>query len=104
MTRPTALPEADVAAFLAAHPGWRVENGMLVRTYEALSFLEGMRFVQQVAQLAEAADHHPDIDIRWRKVTLRFVTHDAGNAITALDVRLAAECDTVFRTQVALTP
>ena len=43
------------------------------------------------AKLAEAADHHPDIDIRWRKVTLKFVTHDAGNAITELDARLAKE-------------
>lgn len=99
MTRPTALPEADVAAFLARHTGWQVERGLLVRTYEAPSFLEGMSFVQHVAKLAEAADHHPDIDIRWRKVTLRFVTHDAGNAITALDVRLAGECDTLFQAQ-----
>lgn len=99
MTRPTALPEADIAAFLARHTGWRVEHGLLVRTYEAPSFLEVMRFVQHVAKLAEAADHHPDIDIRWRKVTLRFVTHDAGNAITALDVQLAAECDAVFHAQ-----
>jgi 4a-hydroxytetrahydrobiopterin dehydratase len=55
-----------------------------------------VRFVDEVARLAEAADHHPDIDIRWRKVTLRFVTHDAGGRVTALDTRLAAECDLLF--------
>ncbi len=82
--------------FLKQHPKWRVEQGMLVRTYEAPAFLDGIAFVTEVARLAEAADHHPDIDIRWRKVTLRLVTHDAGNTITAKDTQLAAECDLVF--------
>lgn len=91
-----ALSEAAVNEFLAAHPDWKVEHGALARTYEAPHFLRGITFVDQVAQVAEAANHHPDIDIRWRKVTLRFITHDAGNRITALDTRLAAECDLVF--------
>jgi 4a-hydroxytetrahydrobiopterin dehydratase len=69
---------------------------MLVRTYEASSFLAGLAFVSKLGAVADAADHHPDIDIRWKKVTLRFVTHDAGNRVTALDARLAAECDQVF--------
>lgn len=95
MAQPLTKPEVD--AFLAAHPDWRLEGGALVRTYEARSFLSGIEFVNQVAKLAEAADHHPDIDVRWRKVTLRFVTHDAGNAVTGLDTRLASECDLVFQ-------
>lgn len=92
----------DVDAFLSKHPAWRVDGGMLVRTYEAPSFLEGIVFVDHVAKLAEAADHHPDIDIRWRKVTLRFITHDAGNAITTLDTRLASECDALFSAHLKL--
>jgi len=96
MSNRTPLPEAEVKTFLSTHAQWRVDGGMLVRTYEAPTFLEGIAFVEKIARLAEAADHHPDIDIRWRKVTLRFVTHDAGNAITALDTRLAGECDLVF--------
>ena len=91
-----ALSAADVKKFLKAHPNWAVEKGALVRTYEAPAFLRGITFVEQLAKVAEAADHHPDIDIRWKKVTLRFITHDAGNKITALDTRLAAECDLVF--------
>lgn len=98
MSNRTPLTEAQVKEFLAAHPEWRVEGGMLVRTYEAPHFLRGITFVEKVARIAETADHHPDIDIRWRKVTLRFVTHDAGNAITALDTRLAGECDLIFST------
>jgi 4a-hydroxytetrahydrobiopterin dehydratase len=97
MATPAPLPAADVDAFLRAHGDWRLEGGALVRTYEAPSFLDGIAFVERVARLAEAADHHPDIDIRWRRVTLRFVTHDAGNQVTALDARLADECDALFR-------
>jgi 4a-hydroxytetrahydrobiopterin dehydratase len=96
MALPTPLPQADLDAFLARHASWRVAAGALVRTYEATSFLDGIAFVDRVARLAEAADHHPDIDIRWRKVTLRFITHDAGNRISALDTRLAGECDALF--------
>lgn len=92
----TPLTDPEVQAFLSSHPGWRLEGGALVRTYEATSFLRGIEFVNQVAKLAEAADHHPDIDIRWRKVSLRYVTHDAGNTVTGLDTRLAHECDVVF--------
>ncbi|MBE2250457.1 MAG: 4a-hydroxytetrahydrobiopterin dehydratase [Myxococcus sp.] len=90
------LTTAEVDAFLAKHDGWRLEGGALVRTYEAPTFLRGIAFVEHVAKLCDTADHHPDIDIRWRKVTLRFVTHDAGNRVTALDSRLASECDVIF--------
>lgn len=96
MTKRAPLSEAEVKKFLAAHKHWSVEQGALVRTYEAPAFLRGITFVEQVAKVAEAANHHPDIDIRWTKVTLRFITHDAGNKITALDTRLAKECDLVF--------
>ncbi len=92
----TPLPDADVKQWLAGHPGWAVEGSMLVKTFEAANFLGGLDFVAKVGRAAEAADHHPDIDVRWKKVTLRFVTHDAGNRITALDVKLAAECDALF--------
>lgn len=102
MTQRTVLSQPELDAFLAKHLAWRVDAGMLVRTFEAPTFLEGIAFVDQVAKLAEAADHHPDIDVRWRKVTLRFVTHDAGNRITTLDVRLAAECDALFSAHLKL--
>ena len=90
------LTDAELQAFLFKNPGWAVEGGMLTRTFEASSFLSGIAFVQKVAHAAEAADHHPDIDIRWRKVTLKLVTHDAGNRITALDAQLAAGATRLF--------
>jgi 4a-hydroxytetrahydrobiopterin dehydratase len=91
----TQLEPKELQDFLAAHPGWKHEGGMLRRTYEAPSFLGGIDFVERVARAAEAADHHPDIDIRWRKVSLALVTHDAGG-ITWRDTKLAAEADTLF--------
>jgi 4a-hydroxytetrahydrobiopterin dehydratase len=93
----TPLPEADLQQWLGAHPGWAVEGSMLAKTFDAANFLAGLDFVAKVGRAADAADHHPDIDVRWKKVTLRFVTHDAGNRITALDVKLAADCDGLFR-------
>ncbi|HEY0097223.1 MAG TPA: 4a-hydroxytetrahydrobiopterin dehydratase [Archangium sp.] len=92
--RTQLTPEA-LKQFLTEHPEWKHEGGMIRRTYEAPGFLAGIEFVSRVAKAAEAADHHPDIDIRWRKVTLALVTHDAGG-LTWRDTKLAAEADTLF--------
>ncbi|MGZ3458589.1 MAG: 4a-hydroxytetrahydrobiopterin dehydratase [Archangium sp.] len=92
--RTLLTPEA-LKQFLTEHPEWKNEGGMIRRTYEAPDFLAGIDFVSRVAKAAEAANHHPDIDIRWRKVTLALVTHDAGG-LTWRDTKLAAEADTLF--------
>lgn len=84
---PTLTP-AQLKAFLAAHPGWSRARGQLQRTVELDTFPHAIGFVREVARLAEEAHHHPDIDIRYRQVTLRLVTHDAGG-LTALDTALA---------------
>ncbi|MFZ5472207.1 MAG: 4a-hydroxytetrahydrobiopterin dehydratase [Myxococcota bacterium] len=91
----TLLSEEEVAAFLAAHPFWRREGQELCRTYEFPSFPEGVAFVQRVAEVAERHDHHPDIEVRYRKVTLRLCTHDAGG-LTFRDPQVADECDRAF--------
>jgi 4a-hydroxytetrahydrobiopterin dehydratase len=88
----TQLTQAELDTFLAQHKGWSVTNAQLERTFERPSFLEGIGFVQKIAALAEAQDHHPDIDIRWRKITLRLSTHDAGG-LTWRDTKLAADID-----------
>ena len=91
----TLLTSDALQSFLSEHPGWKHEAGMLRRTYEAPTFLASIAFVSKVAQAAQAADHHPDIDIRWRKVTLALVTHDAGG-LTWRDTQLAADADRLF--------
>ncbi len=68
--------------------GWSERDGAIERTVELPAFADAIAFVDRVAELAEEADHHPDIAIHYRTVTLRLWTHTA-QAITERDVRLA---------------
>lgn len=69
--------------------GWREEDGALVREFELESFPAAIAFVSSVAELAERENHHPDIDIRYRRVLVRWTTHSAGG-VTERDRELAA--------------
>ena len=71
-------------------PGWERDGDSIVTTVALPTFPDAIAVVDRVAVLAEQADHHPDIDIRWRNLTFRCSTHSAGG-ITAKDLRLAAE-------------
>lgn len=73
---------------------WSHTADHLERTYEGQGFVAAMAFVNLVAWLAERANHHPDIDIRWNRVTLRLSTHSAGG-ITQADLDLARQIDEV---------
>jgi 4a-hydroxytetrahydrobiopterin dehydratase len=77
---------------LAALPQWQRDGDIIARTFMFKDFPAAMKFVTTVADLAEQAQHHPDIDIRWNKVTLAFTTHDAGG-LTQRDFALARQCD-----------
>jgi 4a-hydroxytetrahydrobiopterin dehydratase len=82
------LDPAAVASALETLPGWKRNGNAISRTAQMPSFPAAIAVVDRVAKIAEARDHHPDIDIRWRTVTFRCSTHSAGG-ITALDVSLA---------------
>ena len=71
---------------------WQEQNDALVREFEHPSFPAAIEFVDRLAELAEGEDHHPDIDIRYRRVTVRWSTHSAGG-ITGRDRELAAKTD-----------
>jgi 4a-hydroxytetrahydrobiopterin dehydratase len=86
------LTAEQANALLASVPAWQIEAGELVRTFKFEDFLAAMRFVNRVAELAEQAGHHPDIDIRYSRVRLALVTHDAGG-LTGKDFNLAAQAD-----------
>jgi 4a-hydroxytetrahydrobiopterin dehydratase len=88
MARPPKLSDPDVAAALAALPGWGREGDVITKTFERASFPDAIAFVVRIGFLAEKADHHPDLDIRWRRVTVGLTTHDAGG-LTPLDIDLA---------------
>jgi 4a-hydroxytetrahydrobiopterin dehydratase len=95
MPRPSLLTDAELAAALAALPGWEHAGAEIVRTFECASFPDAIAFVVRIGFFAERADHHPDIDIRWRKVRAALTTHDA-DGLTALDIELAREISDAF--------
>jgi 4a-hydroxytetrahydrobiopterin dehydratase len=86
------LTPAEIKAACAGLPQWRRKGTAITRVLEFADFVAAMKFVNAVARAAEKACHHPDIDIRWNKVTLTLSTHDAGG-LTAKDFALAAKCD-----------
>jgi 4a-hydroxytetrahydrobiopterin dehydratase len=73
-------------------PYWQRTGGVIARTFQFKDFPAAMKFVDTVALVAEQVQHHPDIDIRWNKVTLALTTHDAGG-LTEKDFALARKCD-----------
>jgi 4a-hydroxytetrahydrobiopterin dehydratase len=87
-----AMPPLDdtaVAEGLQHLPGWERRGNQIVKTFTRQDFTHAMVFVNEVADAAEAAGHHPDIDIRWNKVTLALSTQAAGG-LTDRDFQLAA--------------
>lgn len=83
------LTDQELQHALASTPGWLIVSGKLTREWTFPDFVQAMAFVNRVATIAEEAGHHPDIDIRYNRVTLGLVTHDAGG-ITPADAQMAA--------------
>ena len=82
----------ELESLLKKLPEWdhEEEEKSIVRVFEFDEFMQGIDFVDAVAEIAEDAEHHPDIDIRWCTITVRLTTHDAGNTVTDKDRELAA--------------
>ncbi len=90
-----ALTPAEIKETLQAIPGWTLQDGKLTRDWTFKDFVQAMEFVNQIATLAEAAGHHPDIDIRYNNVRLSLVSHDAGG-ITQRDASMASQINQKF--------
>jgi 4a-hydroxytetrahydrobiopterin dehydratase len=88
------LADPEIAAALEALDGWRREGDEIVKTFECPTFADAIAFVVRVGFLAERADHHPDVDIRWRKVRIALTTHSA-NGLTNRDLDLATEIEAI---------
>ncbi len=89
------LDEDGIESHLASLPGWKRHQNEIVRTYDAESFLAGIGIVDRVAGLAEEADHHPDIDIRWRTLRFALSTHSEGG-LTERDFALAKQIESLL--------
>jgi 4a-hydroxytetrahydrobiopterin dehydratase len=88
----TAYSEADIVDQLGSHVDWKYENSALVKQFELAGFMDVVRLVNDVAGPAEAADHHPDMFINYRRITFTLTTHDAGG-VTEKDFALLEEIE-----------
>ena len=88
------LSDLEIQRALGGLAGWSRRGDSITKTFTFERFLDGISFVDRVARLAEEANHHPDIDIRYTKVTITLSTHDAGG-ITKSDLSLAERIERV---------
>ena len=93
---PKLLPQEEIDRALRELSGWKLDGKQIQKTYKHDSFAEAIVFVNAVAHLAELANHHPDIDIRYTNVTLALTTHDQGG-LTEKDLHLARRIEEIRR-------
>ena len=86
------LTSNQIRCALDGIPGWKKTGALIARTYVFKDFPAALKFVNAAGKIAERAQHHPDIDIRWNKVALMLTTHDAGG-LTEKDFALARQFD-----------
>jgi len=89
------LTEQEITERLQTRENWAIQDGAICRTFTFGDFVGAIGFVNAVAEAAEAEAHHPDIEIRYNKVSLRLTTHDAGG-LTERDFALAATVDALI--------
>jgi 4a-hydroxytetrahydrobiopterin dehydratase len=92
--KPQLLSKKQIISELQKLNNWKLVEKEILKTFEHRDFVQAMGFVNSVAILAEKYDHHPDIDIRWNKVTLTLSTHSAGG-LTEKDFSLAKEMENI---------
>ena len=93
------INDDDVRGRLQTLPEWRLEGRTIVREFTFSGFPEAVAFVSRLVAPAEAADHHPDLEIHYRRVIVRYSTHSEGG-LTALDFAGAAAADAAARQSV----
>jgi 4a-hydroxytetrahydrobiopterin dehydratase len=89
----TALSEAQITERLSKLSGWQREGGVISKTYRLDSYMAGLAFACAIGTVCEARNHHPDMCIGWKKVTVSFTTHDAGSQLTGNDFDAAEAID-----------
>jgi len=98
-----ALTAKKISLHLSAVPNWSKRGQTICRTFQFEGFMLGIVFVRRIAKQAQKINHHPDIDIRFDKVTLTLTTHDEGG-LTEKDFSLARQCDDVYSKLLASWP
>lgn len=90
------LETAEIERRLSALPGWEFKDNAIGKLYRFKAFMDGIGFLNRVAGMAEAADHHPDVKINYTRITFSCSTHDQGG-VTAKDFKLAAQIEEAFK-------
>ena len=93
----TVLTDAEIQEALRKLPGWKKSGNTIERATQFRNFVEAMDFVNQVAEAAEAVNHHPDIHISYNKVLLVLISHDSGG-VTQRDLRMASKINEIAGT------
>jgi 4a-hydroxytetrahydrobiopterin dehydratase len=91
------LEKAEIERRLSALPGWEFKDNAIRKQYRFKEFMDGIRFLNKVAEMAEAADHHPDVQINYTRVTFTCSTHSEGG-VTEKDLKLAAQIEEAYKT------
>ena len=89
------LSQQQITAALGSLPGWEFKDNAISKLFRFPEFMDGIKFINQVAPLAEAADHHPDIHVNYTRVTFICSTHTDGG-VTDKDIKLAGEIEKAF--------
>ena len=90
------LEKSEIERRLSALPGWEFKDNAISKLYRFKTFMDGIRFLNQVAEMAEAADHHPDVQINYTRITFSCSTHDQGG-VTEKDFKLASQIEEAYR-------
>ena len=90
------LQKSEIERRLSALPGWEYKDNAISKLYRFKAFMDGIRFLNQVAEMAEAADHHPDVKINYTRITFSCSTHDQGG-VTEKDFKLASQIEQAFQ-------
>jgi 4a-hydroxytetrahydrobiopterin dehydratase len=94
---PLPLKPAAIITALSTLPGWEQHGPAITKTWKFKTYLAGIDFVTEIAKAAEALDHHPDLQVGWRKVQATLCTHVA-NGLTEYDIELARQIDKLYET------
>ena len=95
MEKPAKLAPSAVEKFISSHEGWKVKGDALEKTYAFQYYGAAIAFAVHVGFAAEKCDHHPEMQISFGKVAVRWSTHDAGG-ITSMDVEMSMLCDHAY--------
>lgn len=90
------LEKAEIEQRLGALPGWEFKDEAISKLYRFKEFMDGIRLLDRVAEMAEAADHHPDVKINYTRITFTCSTHDQ-DGVTEKDFKLASQIEEAFK-------